>query len=425
MASGAGAIIPDIKPMIKYAGFELDNGLKVLVHEDPTTEMAVMNLLYKVGSRNEMPGKTGLAHFFEHLMFGGSKNVPVFDREVERVGGESNAFTNTDITNYYISLPATNIETAFWLESDRMLKLNLSQKTIDVQRKVVMEEFKQRYLNQPYGDAMHKVRDLAFDVHPYRWPTIGKDLNDIESFTATDVEEFYYTHYRPDNAVLVVAGNVQLEQVKTLAHKWFGDIPPGQLTKNPISQEPQQTGKRVLTVTADVPTDALYKVYRVPGRLDEGYIEADLITDVLGFGRSSILEQKLVKNTSLFANCNAYVLGNVDPGLMIFTGKMEIGQSAEDAEKALDEVLEEFRLSTVSEEIIEKGKNQSEAMKSYDAVQLINRAMNLAYYAHLGDPNWYKVEYDRKLAVTPDQIAAIANKLLVEDNSSVVYYKKQ
>ncbi len=411
--------------MIKYEGFRLDNGLEVLVHEDPTTEMAVMNLLYKVGSRNEKPGKTGLAHFFEHLMFGGSKNVPVFDREVERVGGESNAFTNTDITNYYISLPATNIETAFWLESDRMLQLNLSQKTIGVQRKVVMEEFKQRYLNQPYGDAMHKVRDLVFDVHPYRWPTIGKELADIEAFTAVDVEEFYYTHYRPDNAVLVVAGNVKVDQVRSLTDKWFSDIPAGRLVKDAVPREGQQRGKRCLTVTADVPTDALYKVYRVPGRLDEGYVEADLITDILGFGRSSILEQKLVKNSSLFASCNAYVLGNVDPGLMVFTGKMEIGQSAEEAEKALDEVVGEFRSSNVSQETIEKGKNQSEAMKSYDSVQLLNRAMNLAYYAHLGDPGLYQLEYDKKLAAGPDQIAAVANELLVEENSSVVYYKKQ
>lgn len=411
--------------MIKYEGFRLDNGLEVLVHQDPTTEMAVMNLLYKVGSRNEVPGKTGLAHFFEHLMFGGSRNVSVFDREVERVGGESNAFTNTDITNYYISLPATNIETAFWLESDRMMQLNLSQKTIEVQRKVVMEEFKQRYLNQPYGDAMHKVRGLVFDVHPYRWPTIGRDLVDIEAFTTADVEEFYYTHYRPNNAVLVVAGNVTLERVKSLAHKWFSDIPVGRIAKEPISPEPKQCGKRTLTVTADVPTDALYKAYRVPGRLEEGYVEADLITDILGFGRSSILEQKLVKNSSLFANCNAYVLGNVDPGLMIFTGKMEMGQSAEEAEKALDEVIEEFRSSSVSQKIIDKGKNQSEAMKSYDSVQLLNRAMNLAYYAHLGDANLYQTEYDRKLAASPEQIRAVANELLEEGNSSVVYYKKQ
>lgn len=411
--------------MIKYEGFQLDNGLEVLVHEDPTTEMAVMNLLYKVGSRNEVPGKTGLAHFFEHLMFGGSRNVPVFDREVERVGGESNAFTNTDITNYYISLPAANIETAFWLESDRMMQLNLSPKTIEVQRKVVMEEFKQRYLNQPYGDAMHRVRDLVFDVHPYRWPTIGKDLADIEAFTSVDVEEFYYSHYRPNNAILVVAGNVNVEQIKSLTHKWFSDIPSGELLKQAIPREEAQRRKRVLTVTADVATDALYKVYRVPGRLQEGYVEADLITDILGFGRSSILEQKLVKNSPLFANCNAYVLGSVDPGLIVFTGKMEMGQSAEDAEKALDEVIEQFRSSTVPQEIIEKGKNQSEAMKSYESVQLLNRAMNLAYYAHLGDPNLHQIEYEKKLEATPDQIAAVANALLVEENSSVVYYKKQ
>jgi|SRR5690606_34222419 len=411
--------------MIKYEGFQLDNGLEVLVHEDPTTEMAVMNLLYKVGSRNEVPGKTGLAHFFEHLMFGGSRNVPVFDREVERVGGESNAFTNTDITNYYISLPAANIETAFWLESDRMMQLNLSPKTIEVQRKVVMEEFKQRYLNQPYGDAMHRVRDLVFDVHPYRWPTIGKDLADIEAYATADVEAFYYSHYRPNNAILVVAGNVNLEQIKFLTHKWFSGIPAGKQLRDAIPQEGPQNQKRVLTVTADVPTDALYKVYRVPGRQQEGYVEADLITDILGFGRSSILEQKLVKNSPLFANCNAYVLGSVDPGLIVFTGKMEMGQSAEDAEKALDEVIEQFRSSTVPQETIEKGKNQSEAMKSYESVQLLNRAMNLAYYAHLGDPNLHQIEYEKKLEATPDQIAAVANALLVEENSSVVYYKKQ
>src|SRR5690606_18178508 len=229
----------------------------------------------------------------------------------------------------------------------------------------------------------------------------------------------------PNNAILVVAGNVNVEQIKSLTQKWFSDIPAGTLSKDAIPQEETQRQKRILTVTADVPTDALYKVYRVPGRLQLGYVEADLITDILGFGRSSLLEQKLVKNTSLFANCNAYVLGNVDPGLMVFTGKMELGQSAEEAEKALDEVIEQFRSSTVPQEIIEKGKNQSEAMKSYESVQLLNRAMNLAYYAHLGDPNLYQIEYEKKLEATPDQIAAVANALLVEENSSVVYYKKQ
>lgn len=410
--------------MIKYEGFHLDNGLEVLVHEDTTTEMAVVNLLYKVGSRNERSGKTGLAHFFEHLMFGGSRNVAVFDREIERVGGESNAFTNSDITNYYISLPATNIETAFWLESDRMLHLNLNQKTVEVQRKVVIEEFKQRYLNQPYGDAMHKVRDLAYDFHPYKWPTIGKDLADIEAFEAVDLEEFYFTYYRPDNAVLVVAGNVRVDQVKFLAEKWFNDIPAANLPKAAIPREDKQKAKRSLKVYADVPTDALYKAYHVPARLSEGYLEAELINDILGFGRSSLLEQRLVKSTTLFATCNAYILGNVDPGLIVFIGKMEKGASAEEAEEALDREIEVFKSSPVSNQIIEKGKNQAEAMQSYDAVNLLNRAMNLAYYAHLGNPEIYRADYEEKSKISPEEIQKTANELLVEENSSVVYYKK-
>lgn len=410
--------------MINYERFKLDNGLEVLVHEDQSTEMAVMNILYKVGSRNEIPGKTGLAHFFEHLMFGGSKNAPVFDRELERVGGESNAFTNTDITNYYITLPATNIETAFWLESDRMLHLNLSEKTIEVQRKVVSEEFKQRYSNQPYGDAMHRVRELAFEHHPYQWPTIGKNLDDINGYKKQDVEEFYYTYYTPENAIVVVAGNVGLEQIKILSQKWFSNIPAGKILKKPIAVEKKQSVKKSFSITADVPTDAIYKVYHVPARLAKGYLECDLITDILAFGRSSILEQKLVKNTTLFASCSAHVMGNVDPGLMVFTGKMEKGRTAEEAERALDEVIQEFNANLVSSDMIEKANNQAEAMKSYDSVQLLNRAMNLAYYAHLGDPYIYQNEYEYKLSITGDRISEVANKILMEDNASVVYYKR-
>jgi zinc protease len=410
--------------MIKYKAFQMDNGLQVLVHEDKSTEMAVLNILYKVGSRNEVAGKTGLAHFFEHLMFGGSLNAPVFDRELERVGGESNAFTNTDITNYYITLPATNIETGFWLESDRMLHLNLSPKSIEVQRKVVIEEFKQRYLNQPYGDAMHKVRSLAFEKHPYQWPTIGKHLDDIYNFSQQDVEEFYHNHYSPNNAVLVVAGNVDFEHVKDLSKKWFSDVPFRKIPQKAIPVEEKQKNKKQLAFHTDVPTEAIYKAYRVPGRLAEGYVECDLMTDILCFGRSSILEQRLVKNTAIFANCSGYVLGNVDPGLMVFTGKMEKGKTAEEGEEALDKVINEFKTSLVSQKIFEKVRNQAEAMKSYDAVELLNRAMNLAYYAHLEVPSYYQEEYEKKLAITPEEISTIANEILVEENSSVVYYKK-
>lgn len=409
--------------MINYQQFVLDNGLQVLVHEDHSSKMAVLNILYKVGSRNEVPGKTGLAHYFEHLMFGSSKNVPVFDTALERVGGSCNAFTNTDITNYYITLPAVNIETAFWLESDRMLQLNLSEKTIETQRKVVIEEYKQRYLNQPYGDVFHHIRKLAYDTHPYQWPTIGKEIEDIVNYQREDVEEFYYTHYRPDNAVMVVAGDVTLEQIKALSHKWFGDIPSGQIPKRAVPQEMPQTSKKTLTVEADVPTDALYKVYHMPGKLHEGYLQADLITDILGFGRSSILEQKLVKNGNVFASIGAYILGTVDPGLMVFSGKMEKGQSVELAEKALDEVVNEFVNSSVADSTLMKVKNQAEAMKTYESVQLLNRAMSLAYYSHLGNPELYQTEYEKKTQIPSDSIMAWAKEILREDNASVVYYR--
>ncbi|RPA69820.1 insulinase family protein [Cyclobacteriaceae bacterium YHN15] len=409
--------------MINYQQFVLDNGLQVLVHEDHSSKMAVLNILYKVGSRNEIPGKTGLAHYFEHLMFGSSKNVPVFDSALERVGGSCNAFTNTDITNYYITLPAVNIETAFWLESDRMLQLNLSEKTIETQRKVVIEEFKQRYLNQPYGDVFHHIRNLAFDTHPYQWPTIGREIEDIVNYKREDVEEFYFTHYRPDNAVMVVAGDVTLDQIKQLAEKWFGDIPSGKIPKKPIPQEMPQRAKKILTVEADVPTDALYKVFHMPGKLHEGYLQADLITDILGFGRSSILEQHLVKNGDVFASVGAYIFGTVDPGLMVFSGKMEKGQKTDLAEKALNEVLEEFIHSTISENTLNKVKNQAEAMKTYESIQLLNRAMSLAYYAHLGNADYYQTEYEKKTRIPSDSILDWSKELLKEENASVVYYK--
>jgi zinc protease len=409
--------------MINYQQFVLENGLQVLVHEDHSSKMAVLNILYKVGSRNEIPGKTGLAHYFEHLMFGSSKNVPVFDSALERVGGSCNAFTNTDITNYYITLPAVNIETAFWLESDRMLQLNLSEKTIETQRKVVIEEFKQRYLNQPYGDVFHHVRKLAFESHPYQWPTIGSHIEDIVNYRREDVEEFYFTHYRPDNAVMVVAGDITLEQVKGLADKWFGDIPSGKIPKKTINQEMPQSKKKTLTVEADVPTDALYKVYHMPGKLKDGYLQADLITDILGFGRSSILEQQLVKNGNIFASIGAYIFGTVDPGLMVFSGKMEKGQSAELAEKALNEVVEVFIHSKISENTLSKVKNQAEAMKTYESIQLLNRAMSLAYYAHLGNPDYYQTEYEKKTQIPAESILDWAKEILREENASVVYYK--
>ncbi|SNS34628.1 zinc protease [Belliella buryatensis] len=409
--------------MINYQQFVLDNGLQVLVHEDHSTKIAVVNILYKVGSRNEIIGKTGLAHYFEHLMFGSTKHIPVFDTALEKVGGSCNAFTNTDITNYYITLPAVNLETAFWLESDRMMNLALTDKTIETQRKVVIEEFKQRYLNQPYGDIFHHIRELAYDRHPYQWPTIGKEIEDIVNYKKEDVEEFYFTHYRPDNAIMVVAGDVTLEEVKRLSEKWFAEIPSASIPKKTITAELPQVKKKTKIVAAKVPTDALYKVYHMPGKMQEGYLEADLITDIIGFGRSSILEQELVKNGQTFASIGAYIFGTVDPGLMVFSGKMEKGQSAEEAEKALDQVVKAFKSSKISDTILQKVKNQAEAMKTYESIQLLNRAMSLAYYAHLGNPNYYQEEYEIKTRIPSDKIIHWANTILQEENASVIYYK--
>ena len=411
------------KSMLPYHKFYLNNGLEVIVHEDHSSKMAVVNLLYKVGSKNEIPGKTGLAHFFEHLMFGSSANVPVFDRELERVGGSCNAFTSSDITNYYITLPASNIETAFWLESDRMLQLTLSEKTIETQRKVVTEEYKQRYLNQPYGDVWHHFRDLAFEKHPYRWPTIGQNLEDIVGYTREDVWDFYQTHYTPDNAILVVGGDVTPLEVERLAKKWFEPIQSQQILKPSIPQEDAQLTKKTKTIQAKVPTDALYKAFKMPAKGKPGYLEADLVSDLLGFGKSSILEQRLVKKGKLFASVGAYILGSTDPGLLVFSGKMEQGISAELAENALDEVINDFLRQEIAPESLQKIKNQGEAMKTYESIQLLNRVMNLAFAANLGSPDLYWSEFETKSKLETEGVMTWANQLLREDNASVLYYQ--
>ena len=415
----------NLSSMFPFQRFFLNNGLEVITHQDPSSKIAVFNLLYKVGSRFEQPGKTGLAHFFEHLMFGSSANVPEFDRALERAGGSCNAFTSPDITNYYMTLPSSNLETAFWLESDRMLQLTLSEKTVETQRKVVIEEFKQRYLNQPYGDIWHHMRNLAYEVHPYRWPTIGESISDIEGYTQEDVWEFYKSHYHPGNAILVVAGNISHQEVFRLAEKWFGPIPSSSLPKTEIHQEPIQKEKRFKSIEAQVPTDALYKVYKMPAKGTQGYLEADLITDLLGFGKSSLLEQRLVRKGNDFASVGAYITGSVDPGLMVFSGKMEKNVSAKKAEESLDEVLEVFLNSEISENQLQKIKNQSEAMKTYESIQLLNRAMNLAYFAHLGDPDLYWKEFEAKSQIDPDQIKTWANRILRPEHSSVIYYQSK
>ena len=293
--------------MIQFEKFLLSNGLRVLVHRDTSTPMAVLNVLYDAGARDENPEQTGFAHLFEHLMFGGSINIPNYDGPLQVAGGENNAYTTNDLTNYYIQIPAENLETAFWLESDRMLSLAFTDKSLEVQRKVVSEEFKEHYLNKPYGDVWHKMRELTYKVHPYRWMTIGKELSHIENAKLDDVKNFFFKHYRPVNAILVVAGNVTVEKVKELAEKWFGDIPSGEKYNRNLPQEPPQLAACSLQLTADVPLDALYKCWHMYPRLDQRYYIADLITEVLSGGGSSRFFQALVKEKNYSVLLNAII----------------------------------------------------------------------------------------------------------------------
>lgn len=409
--------------MIQFEHFVLNNGLKVYVHEDPTSPMATVNILYNVGSRDEDSKKTGFAHLFEHLMFGGSKNIPVYDEPLQKVGGENNAFTSPDITNYYITLPSANLETAFWLESDRMLGLSFDPTVLDVQQKVVIEEFKQRYLNQPYGDVWLKLRPLAYKVHPYQWATIGKDISHIENATLDDVKHFFYTHYVPNNASLVVAGNVTLEQVKQLSKKWFEPIPAGKTPVRNLPQEPVQTEARFLETVAEVPLNALYKVYHMPGRFTDGYYQADLLSDVLGRGKSSRLYQKLLKEQALFTGISAHTSGSLDPGLLVISGSLNQGVSLEEADAAIDAVLDDLMKSPMPEDELTKVKNQAESTLVFSEVELLNRAMNLAYAANAGNADWVNQETDRIQAVTPDDILSSAQKLLRKENRSTLYYR--
>jgi zinc protease len=411
--------------MLYFDEFTLENGLRVIVHEDPTVPIAAFNLLYRVGSRNENPEKTGFAHLFEHLMFGGSKNIAVYDEHLQKVGGENNAFTTPDFTNYYITLPVINLETAFWLESDRMLGLSFEPRVLEVQRKVVIEEFKQRYLNQPYGDVWLKLRPLAYQLHPYRWPTIGMDIAHIEQATMDDVRNFFQNYYVPNNAILVVAGNVTRSQVEDLAEKWFGPIPGGNSKNGTVPAEPRQLEKRKLEVIAGVPSDAIYMAWHMGGRLDEDYHATDLLSDILGRGKASRLYQRLVKREKIFNTINAYVSGSIDPGLFIIEGKLKDGIKLEQAEASILSLIEEFKTNPLENNELEKVKTQTETSLAFSEVEVLNRAMNLAFFAHLGSPDLYNHELDKVSGVTEEKIFEAAGKVLKENNLNVLHYQSR
>jgi predicted Zn-dependent peptidase len=411
--------------MIQFDRFVLDNGLRVLVHEDLSTPMAVVNVMYDVGARDEDPAQTGFAHLFEHLMFGGSINIKEYDEPLQRAGGENNAYTTNDLTNYYCQLPAQNIETAFWLESDRMLSLAFGEKSLATQRKVVCEEFKEHYINKPYGDVWHKMRSLAYTVHPYRWMTIGKELSHVENAKIDDVKNFFFKHYRPVNAILVVAGNVKLEQVKRLAEKWFGPIEMGKKYERQLPVEPLQTEARKLEVEANVPLDAFVKTWHMDARLSPGYYAADLLTEILGGGAASRLYQTLVKEKQYFSSIDCYHFGSLDAGLVSVDGKLVKGVSMETAVKAVDEEIEKLKASKIEAKELQKVINRTESVIAFEDMSVMSRASSIALYELLGDASMMNTEFQKYQAITIDSIHDYANKIFANNNSNTLLYHAQ
>lgn len=408
--------------MVKFNRFTLDNGLRVIVHEDHATPMAVLNILYDVGARDESPEQTGFAHLFEHLMFGGSVNIPQYDEPLQRVGGENNAFTSNDVTNYYITLPAVNLETAFWLESDRMLSLAFSEKSLEVQRNVVIEEFKQRYLNQPYGDVWLRLRPLVYKTHPYQWATIGKEIKHIEDARIDDVKAFFKKHYNPQNAIMVVGGDIKTEQVQQLAKKWFEPIPAGEKYHRNLPREAEQHEQRRETVTAKVPLNDVYMAFHMPARLEEGYYEIDLISDILSRGNSSRLYRNLVMEKQLFSELHAYNMGSFDRGMFVIEGKPLETITTEVAEAAIWDELEKLKQELVPADELTKVKNKTESTMVFSEMSLLDKAMNLAQFELLGDADDLNKETDRYLAVTAEQIQQQARAIFRKENSSVLIY---
>lgn len=408
--------------MIKYSRFTLSNGLRVLVHEDRSTPLVAMNILYDVGSKDEDKDCTGLAHLFEHLMFGGSVNIPDYDTPLQLAGGENNAFTNNDITNYYLTVPANNIETGFWLESDRMLALDFSQKNLDTQKSVVTEEFNQRYINQPYGDAILRLRPMAFKKHPYRWPAIGADISHIQNVDLDRVKDFFYSHYAPNNAILTLAGNIDHDTALLLSEKWFGPIEKRQIAMRQLPDEDKQTEARRETSTSKVPASAIYKVYHIGKRLDNDFYTLDLITDLLAGGESGRLHTQLVREKKLFSEINAYLTSDVEPGLLFLHGKLMQNVGVEIAETAMEEVLKSLTIREGADEEFEKVKNKFESSAVFSNTSILNKAANLAYYELLGDADMINHETELYRNISFDMVTKAHEKYLQQSNCSTLIY---
>lgn len=409
--------------MLPFESYTLANGLSVIIHQDKDTPMVAMNLIYKVGSRDEHPDKTGFAHLFEHLMFGGSINIPKYDEPLQKAGGENNAFTNNDFTNYYLTIPKNNLETAFWLESDRMLSLAFSDRSLEVQRQVVIEEFKQNYLNQPYGDVYLFLKPMAYKKHPYHWNTIGKDISHIEQASMDDVKRFYKKYYNPNNAVLSVAGDVDTEEVIRLAEKWFGPIPKGKPIQRNYETEPHQNDLREATVERNVPQNAIYMAWHMSERANPGFYKTDLISDVLSNGNSSRMYQNLIKKSKMFSDVSAFVTGDLDKGLFIVSGKLLNGATKGDAEKLIFKEIEKICDQLIKEDELKKVNNKIEANLLFSRMSILSKAMNLAYFEMLGNASLINKEVDKYQCVSRKEIRDKANELFVESKPSILYYQ--
>jgi len=407
---------------LKIEKFQLTNGLRVVHHADVSSPMVIINILYDVGAKDEDPNQTGLAHLFEHLMFGGSVNIPSYDQPVQQSGGENNAWTSNDITNYYIILPYQNAEIGFWLESDRMISLDFNQKGLDAQKQVVMEEFKQRNLNQPYGDVSHLMRSMAYKVHPYQWATIGKELSHIESVTLDDAKAFFFSHYAPNNAILSVAGNITLEETKRLTEKWFGGIPKRDIKKRNLPIEPLQKEPRFMEVKRNVPVNAIYKAYHISDRRSPDYYVFDAISDILANGNSTRLYQQLVKKEKLFTEVNAYISGDIEAGLFHLKGKLAENVSFEEADNGLQRELEKLKTEIIEEQELEKVRNKYESGQLFNEMNLLNKANNMAYFELLSQAEDMNLEVAKYRAVTAEQIQRKAQEVFVEGNCSTLYY---
>lgn len=411
--------------MINFHRFTLPNGLKVIFHQDRTTPMAVVNTLYDVGARDEDPKHTGFAHLFEHLMFGGSVNIPDFDAPLQRAGGESNAFTSNDITNYYDILPGQNLETALWLESDRMLSLAFSDKSLEVQRNVVIQEFTQNYLNQPYGDAWLELRPLAYKVHPYRWATIGKEISHIEKATMEEVRAFFNKYYHPSNAVLTIAGNFENTQIEDLVSRWYSDIPGRNKAARILKAEPTQEDYRTLTLQRKVPASAFYYAFKMAERKSEGYYLADLLSDEIGKDKSGKLYLTLKKEKALVHEINAYITGSIDEGLLIITGKLSPGKNFEELDLNLWEILETFKNSPISAHDLNRLKMKGKTSKAFQEQGLLNRAMNLSFFELLGDAEGINQEEEIYNAIEAEHLQAYAQLILKKENCSRLYIQSE